>query len=312
MHKILSVDDEPINQAIVEELFNTKFDVVLASSGEECLEKIDSIQPDLILLDVSMEGLNGYDTCRELKKEINTQNIPIIFVSARGSLEDKTRAYIAGGYDYIIKPFNHLELEVKIEETINQHKHEETVSQNTSTREYDESEVIIQFLSACCADYPLNQLGELLIRSCQKLGINCVFQLRMDSNISSFSTKNKISPLENSLFEQTTNTGPVFDFDSNTVFTHPHISLLIKNMPIENSRQSNKVKDIIALLTGAAESRIKSLINEMTLSQHSELMFKIIKKHLQSFSQNSGLPMEDVINSIQDNINKLYNKKAKL
>ena len=118
MYKILSVDDDPINQAIVEELFSTKYDIALASSGEECIQNINSIKPDLILLDVSMIGMDGYETCRELKKDENTCNIPVIFVSAHGSLEDKIKAYEAGGHDYISKPFNHAELEIKIKHTI--------------------------------------------------------------------------------------------------------------------------------------------------------------------------------------------------
>jgi DNA-binding response OmpR family regulator len=118
MYKILSVDDEPINQAIVEELFSSNFEVALASSGEECLQNINNIQPDLILMDVSMQGIDGYDTCRELKKLEQIRDIPVIFVSARGTLEDKIKGHEAGGHDYITKPFNHSELEVKIKQII--------------------------------------------------------------------------------------------------------------------------------------------------------------------------------------------------
>lgn len=118
MYKILSVDDEPINQAIVEELFSSNFEVALVSSGEECLQDIRDIQPDLILMDVSMQGIDGYDTCRELKKLEQIRDIPVIFVSARGTLEDKIKGHEAGGHDYITKPFNHSELEVKIKQII--------------------------------------------------------------------------------------------------------------------------------------------------------------------------------------------------
>ncbi|MCU7799498.1 MAG: response regulator [gamma proteobacterium symbiont of Lucinoma myriamae] len=126
MYKILSVDDEPINQAIVEELFSSNFEVALVSSGEACLQDIREIQPDLILMDVSMQGIDGYDTCRELKKLKHIRDIPVIFVSARGTLEDKIKGHEAGGYDYITKPFNHLELEIKIKQIIETVKQTET------------------------------------------------------------------------------------------------------------------------------------------------------------------------------------------
>ncbi len=118
MHKILSVDDEPINQSIIEELFSSNFEIFLVSSGEECLQQIKNIKPDVILMDVSMQGIDGYVTCRELKKIDQIRDIPVIFVSARGTLEDKIKGHEAGGYDYITKPFNHSELEVKIKRVI--------------------------------------------------------------------------------------------------------------------------------------------------------------------------------------------------
>ncbi len=118
MYKILSVDDEPINQAIIEELFSHRFNMAFASSGEECLANIEQIQPDLILLDVSMQGIDGYETCRELKKINNACDIPVIFVSARGTLEDQINGYKAGGCDYISKPFDHDQLEIKIKQII--------------------------------------------------------------------------------------------------------------------------------------------------------------------------------------------------
>jgi len=118
MHKILSVDDEPINQSIIEELFSSNFEIFLVSSGEECLQQIKNIKPDVILMDVSMQGIDGYVTCRELKKIDQIREIPVIFVSARGTLEDKIKGHEAGGHDYITKPFNHSELEVKIKRVI--------------------------------------------------------------------------------------------------------------------------------------------------------------------------------------------------
>ncbi|MCN4144366.1 MAG: response regulator [Thiohalomonas sp.] len=64
------------------------------------------------------KGIDGYDTCRELKKLEEIRDIPVIFVSARGTLEDKIKGHEARGHDYITKPFNHSELEVKIKQII--------------------------------------------------------------------------------------------------------------------------------------------------------------------------------------------------
>ncbi len=271
MYKILSVDDDPINQAIVEELLSTIYDIALASSGEECIQNISSIKPALVLLDVSMTGMDGYETCRELKKDENTRHIPVIFISAHGSLEDKIKAYEAGGHDYISKPFNHSELELKIKHTIKTNKQSISLakqnnqpSHNISTaavRNNEDTEIIIQFLAACCTSTSLDDLGELLLNSCQDLELNCALQFRTRIGKRSFSTKNDVSPLEHSLFEQTINRERFFDFSAKIIITYPHISLLVKNMPAKDTARYNELKYIFETLMKGTESRIKTLIN---------------------------------------------------
>ncbi|MCW8930682.1 MAG: response regulator [Gammaproteobacteria bacterium] len=308
MYKILSVDDEPINQAIVEELFRAKFNVALASSGEECINNIENIKPDLILLDVSMVGMDGYETCQKLKQIENFQNIPVIFVSARGSLEDKAKAYEAGGYDYIIKPFNHAELELRIEKTIKKLKQQDNTLHKPAPPEahHEETKIIIQFLSSCCTEISLEQLGDLLTQSCLGLGLDCVFQIRHNSTRNNFSTKNLISPLEQSLLCEQTNEGiHFFDFDSKTLISHSQISLLINGMPVDDLIQHKNLKELLGMMLDAAESRIKSLINEMALKQQQDTILDIIKVSLVEFGDHSGVSTVEVINTIRAKIKKL-------
>jgi len=315
MYKILSVDDEPINQAIVEELFRSKFDVVLAESGEECLEKIHEINPDLILLDVSMVGLDGYETCQALKKDVNTQNIPVIFVSARGSLEDITKAYEAGGYDYIIKPFNHLKLEKRIDETITLLKKEAVEEQAmdkvaVSFGECQESiknSITIEFLSAACTNISLEKLGEQLIKACKHLNIDCVFQFRDKTSTVNFSTKVEISPLETALFEQLMNFEEQFDFNSNTIITYPHVSLLAKNIPIEEANATNDMKELLSLFLAAVESKIQLHVNENVLANYSEEVIELVEKTIRGSSLSSDLAVEDIINTIKEGVKNLSN-----
>ena len=315
MYKILSVDDEPINQAIVEELFSEKFNVELVSSGEECMLNIASIKPDLILLDVSMVGMDGYETCQQLKQETTTQNIPVIFVSARGSFEDKTKAYEAGGYDYIIKPFNHLELETKIEHTIETVKELQTSSNQqddilniTENSQLDETEIIVHFLFHCCTSPSLDELGKLLLKACQNLGLKCIFNLKPGALFNNIYSENEISPLEESLFEQTNNLESFFDFGSKTIITFPHVSLLIKNMPDSDSSRHEELKNLLGILLKGTESRIKSLINETALSQQYESIFEIIRNNLLRVEQHSELVRQKSIANIQAYANEIQEK----
>jgi DNA-binding response OmpR family regulator len=111
--KILVVDDELRNLAIVEELLEG-YDVEVALTGEEALEKSKRMRPDLILLDVMMPGMDGYEVCRRIKATGETRTSKVIFVSGKAMIEERLVGYAAGGDDYIAKPFDHAELLAKI------------------------------------------------------------------------------------------------------------------------------------------------------------------------------------------------------
>jgi diguanylate cyclase (GGDEF)-like protein len=102
---VLVVDDAPSNLAILTETLRDEFDVRIAQSGHEALRIVGENPPDLILLDILMPGLNGYEVCRLLKADYATKNIPVIFLTAKGDVADETQGLALGAVDYITKPF---------------------------------------------------------------------------------------------------------------------------------------------------------------------------------------------------------------
>lgn len=113
---ILAVDDEPINLDLLEAILTSEgFYVEKAISGEEALEKIKTIQPDLILLDIMMPGIDGYEVCKRIRADTSLPYIPIIFVTAKHKdPQDLIHGLDLGGNDYIGKPFNTTELMSRI------------------------------------------------------------------------------------------------------------------------------------------------------------------------------------------------------
>ena len=104
---ILVVDDTPANLSLMVEILKPDYRTRIAINGEKALELVfGGDPPDLILLDIMMPGLNGYDVCRRIKERPQTQDIPIIFVSAMGEVEDETRGLDLGGVDYVTKPIS--------------------------------------------------------------------------------------------------------------------------------------------------------------------------------------------------------------
>jgi DNA-binding response OmpR family regulator len=103
--KILAVDDNPDNTAIVEELFQENYDLKTAATGEEALKIALDFQPDIILLDVMMPGMDGYEVCQRLREYPLLADTKIIMVTAKGALEDRVKGYEVGANDFITKPF---------------------------------------------------------------------------------------------------------------------------------------------------------------------------------------------------------------
>lgn len=104
--RILLVDDVPANLgALGEFLVAAGAKIFIAQSGAAALARLGGVQPDLILLDVNMPGLGGLDVCRRLKAEPATADVPVLFITALGDMADKVAGFVAGGVDYITKPF---------------------------------------------------------------------------------------------------------------------------------------------------------------------------------------------------------------
>ena len=112
---ILVVDDHPDNLRLLLNIFSENgYSTRLASSGELALNSIRTRIPDLILLDIQMPKMNGFELCRKLKSDPHTKLIPIIFISALNDIENKVSGYQAGGVDYISKPFFPEEVLVRV------------------------------------------------------------------------------------------------------------------------------------------------------------------------------------------------------
>ncbi|MCB1887580.1 MAG: diguanylate cyclase [Rhodocyclaceae bacterium] len=115
--RVLIVDDERSNISILGNLLQDECEVIVATNGEGALRRAcatDSAPPDLILLDVMMPGMDGYEVCRRLKEEPGTRHIPVIFITAMGAEEDEASGLRIGAVDYVTKPFSPAILKMRI------------------------------------------------------------------------------------------------------------------------------------------------------------------------------------------------------
>ena len=105
-HTVLVVDDTPTNLSLLAQVLNKDHRVLLAASGAKALQIAVQALPDLIVLDIMMPELDGYEVCRRLKADERTRDIPIIFMTALTQAEDETAGFDVGGADFVHKPFN--------------------------------------------------------------------------------------------------------------------------------------------------------------------------------------------------------------
>jgi two-component system, sensor histidine kinase and response regulator len=113
--KILVVDDIPENIKIISYMLKNKgFTIIIAQSGYEALEKLKSNVIDLVLLDVSMPGMDGYEVCERIKEDQKTADIPVIFVTARDNPDDIVKGFEKGAVDYLTRPVNSAELQARV------------------------------------------------------------------------------------------------------------------------------------------------------------------------------------------------------
>jgi len=119
---IMIVDDEPANlQVLATILKNKKYKVRPASGGKQALQGDQMEPPDLILLDINMPDMNGYEVCEKLKASENLKEIPVIFISALNETMDKVKAFSAGAVDYVTKPFHIEEVLARVETHLKLH-----------------------------------------------------------------------------------------------------------------------------------------------------------------------------------------------
>ena len=158
--QILVVDDTPENIDILMGVLREEYKMVPARNGEKALQLAKSDNPpDIILLDIMMPGIDGYEVCRKLKKDEKTKKIPVIFVTTKGEVEDETYGLELGAVDYITKPIsppivkarvrNHLELKLAREELEEQNEIlEQKVKERTKEINETQKETLLRLTMA--------------------------------------------------------------------------------------------------------------------------------------------------------------------
>jgi len=126
--KVLVVDDEPVNVELISDYLEKDYDIAQAYSGKEALVKVQTENPDIVLLDIMMPDMNGFEVCKKIRLQDSTRFIPIVVVTALSEIEDKIKSIESGADDFLTKPINMIELVTRVRSLVKtKYYHDELV-----------------------------------------------------------------------------------------------------------------------------------------------------------------------------------------
>jgi CheY-like chemotaxis protein len=243
---------------------------IVSSAGDESIEELVlDCEPDIILLDVILENTNGYDICRRIRKLSMAHQVIIIFISSLHSLQDKLKAYEAGGDDYVCKPVNLTELQCKLDvyqKRINEQRQlsvqMEQISQanNDSQRHYNELNLLIECFKQTLS---IDDLGDLYQASevvLNAFGLQGCIEFRVYNCFHQYPQDN-ISHLESEILLLGKEAKAIVPLGANILFNSNHCSLLIKNMNSVDP-DNQHLNDRLLTLVQIIDSRLLFLQSE--------------------------------------------------
>jgi CheY-like chemotaxis protein len=273
------VDDDEISAHLLRERLADKFEVVTCSSGEESLSRLDAFKPDLILLDVDMPGINGYETCKKIRRMEIT--VPIIFVTSYQDIEVQLTAFDSGGNDILIKPVDPEILIYKATLAIRQKADADRLSQEVqSMRDMamnllstaGENGILLEFVSKAVVAKSYEELARQLVDAVNAFGVTCNVMLRHEKGHTSLTSHGMATDLELSILEQMSGMGRLIEYKRQFIVNYDHVSLMICNVPIESPDKVGRIRDNAAILAENTEALCDNVAMRMESMARSEQM----------------------------------------
>lgn len=295
--RILIIDDDPVVAGMLGvSLEAAGHAVIEACSGEEALANLAEAgsrpPPDLVFLDIDMApGMDGYDTCRRLREFPALSHLPVIFLSGHDSLEDRLRAYDAGGSDFMAKPFMPEEVLRKTEIAIRQQRHQAAHDADNKSsfdaamdalNSLGEFGVTLKFSRSALGCRSLRTLADLVIESMHFFGIDCHVQLRTPVETITRTSRGTAQPLEVSVIEKMQTMGRVFSFKNRMIVNYDSVSILVINMPTADEELCGRIRDHVAMIAEATE------LSANNISQRTEVVLRADElRHLADSSRHA-------------------------
>ncbi len=272
--RIMIVDDAADNRLLLEMILDDDYDLIEADSGETCLAEVEKQIPDLILLDVTMPGMSGFEVCVHLRKQAETKHLPIIFVSGLDSVQDRLEGFEAGADDYLTKPVDAEVLFEKITACL-QHQQKVTAAKNEAS---DAMHIAMEAMTTS------SELGQIVqfVKNVQSIKTPVAVGEAIQSIAREFSLSTSVmvttgtkefvgcksDSIEAKVLEEVSKTKErMVSIGIRTIIRNDHVTLLIKDMPLDDENRCGRLKDHLAVLMDIANGHLLTLEAQSAVTQ---------------------------------------------
>jgi len=286
--RVLVVDDEPVNLALVAGILSDHYQMLDgAADGAEGLVRAREQRPDLILTDIAMPGMTGYDLCRALKEDAGTQTIPVIFLSGAVGLEEHLAGHDAGGEDFLPKPFKPAELLHKVDHALRlaeerrqlaSHANNAFQTAMTAMSSAAELGVVLNFVrnSFSCPDY--SALADAMVAACAEFGLTACVRLHGRYPSVARNRAGASSVLETGILNRMAQFERIVDFSKRTAINYDTVTLLITDMPHTDAERYGRLRDHLTTLAECADARVRALDDALDVSAKHQALARLVEQ----------------------------------
>jgi len=291
---ILIVDDDAFSAEMTQAALVPTFQTQHLATGESAIAFAANKTPDLVLLDISMPGMDGYEVCRALRCNPSLDETPIIFLSGMVGESERLAGYEVGGDDFLAKPASSAELRYKVELTLKNyverrrlktelHQAFSTAMMAMSTAA--EVGSVLHFLrtSFSCQDY--QSLAHEVINTLASYGLEGTICIRGECGRFSLGSNGSCSPLEEVVLEHMFGHGRLFEFSSCLSCSYEHVTVIVKNLDRDDEEKRGRMRDNIALLTEGVDVRVLAIDRDHKLLQKHQALTSLISNTSQALHE---------------------------
>jgi CheY-like chemotaxis protein len=268
MAKIFVVDDQKSIRMVIAAMLEESHEVETFETAEACLMRCVDEAPDMFLLDVHLPGMDGRALCKEIRGLERCKDVPVVFITACDSLEDALAGYDAGANDYVVKPFEQIGLNRKVENLLRITQENRALLNAAQDSDdlvtllqssLDDNALVIRFLRNLTECMTQQGVIDAVLHIMHAYHLAGAVQIRLRGEEETVADNGQISPMLISIVNHVRNQGRIFEFKRCSIYNFERISILLTSMPVDNSEQCGRIRDSFAIIAETAEARLLAI-----------------------------------------------------